>query len=151
MTQTDLNRYVTEYLNKKERVDAAYVVFRQEPTAANSNRHMTAVHDLDIYCNRVLAKLAAEVTNTTTPGKMEILANFDKYKTCKTCGKELLYSINESNYVATGDFLEHFQGICYSCLSNYCVQHDCLECTVAADPSVCSFKPVKAILQESEI
>jgi hypothetical protein len=80
-----------------------------------------------------------------TSSKPDILANFDRYKTCTQCGVQMLYLANKDNYVATSDFVEEFQGICYNCLVEHCTTHDCTGCSynprLYADS--CPFREVK--------
>jgi hypothetical protein len=136
-----------KYFQLKKKRDAAYTVFKKTPTVENASKHTIAAQAFTNFC---IETMAALVEDTGDPDKREeILANIEDYKTCKQCGSEVLYQVDNRGYIASSDFLEDFPGWCYTCLVEHCCAQDCSTCTLVADPSKCSFKEVKnSYLQE---
>lgn len=130
---------------KKEK-DAAYLVFKKHPSVENANIWSAASRAYDDFCIKTITDLITDEDSS----KEEVLANFDKYKTCKTCGTELLYLSGVNNYVAGVNFVEDFPGWCYDCLVEYCTSHKCEGCTVSSRPLNCSFAEVKKLKEKEQ-
>lgn len=126
----------------KKEMDAAYLVFKKNPTPSNALLWSTATRQYNEYCVKVMTSLIEQYV-TTSPDTEDIMENFEKYSTCKTCNAELLFPTLDDHYVASSDFIEAFPGWCYSCLLEHCTTHECDSCTVAKYPEHCSFKEVK--------
>lgn len=131
------------YFNLKNKVDAAYNVFRRKPTHANNVRYSEAAQAFKEFCLQTMAELVGDTEDAVN--KNTILENIDLYKTCKHCGSTLLYTAGTNDYLASSDFLENFPGWCHTCLVEHCLATNCESCTVASDPATCSFKVTKEI------
>ena len=136
---------ITKYLQLKKTSDAAFTIFRKDPSVENATRHIEASNILKAYCVNAFEALVSETPEEDPVSNDEILANIDTYKTCTHCGSELLYLTDEDSYIASSDFLPDFPGWCYPCLTAHCSTQDCEACTIAKDPSTCSFRGIKEI------
>jgi hypothetical protein len=126
----------------KKEADAAYLIFKKEPTVPNAKNWTVRTKVYKDFCTKVITDIL-NAQEETLDKQEEILANIETYKTCKQCNAELLYETPENTFVASSDFLEDFPGWCYTCLTEHCLTHDCETCTVVTDPTKCSFKDVK--------
>lgn len=131
----------------KKEADAAYLVFKKNPSVANANSWTMAVRAFNDYCVTMVKSMIEDDAADKTA---DILANPDKYKTCGQCGAEVLYLTSDKNYVASSDFIEDFPGWCYPCLVEHCTTHECEGCTVPEDYRTCSFKEAKNLLMQGE-
>lgn len=131
----------------KREADAAYTVFKKDPSLTNATTWTNTSRVFSDYCVKVVTDLIE--LQTDTPVKPDdILTNIDKYKTCSCCGSELLFPTGDS-YITSSDFVEDFPGWCYTCLVEHCTECDCEACAVVTDPTKCSFKEIKKLhLQE---
>lgn len=129
----------------KKEMDAAYIVFRTEPTVERAATWTAATTIFNDFCVSTIK----ELINDETDRREEILANVDKYKTCKQCGIELLHLVDKDNFVTNINFVEGFPGWCYNCLVDHCLATDCSECTLKAGAEYCSFHPVKELRSKS--
>lgn len=127
----------------KETSDAAYLVFKKNPSIANANSWVAAKQAFTDFC---ISTIEALIEDTAGDAADKILTNFDKYRACERCGAELLFPTTRDNYIASSDFLEDFPGWCYPCLVEHCSNQNCDTCTVPADNQNCSFKEVKNLL-----
>jgi hypothetical protein len=134
---------ITKYLYLKKRSDAAFTVFRKNPSVENATKHIEASNILKAYCLEAFEFLVAETPEDESVLNAEILANLDTFKTCTHCGSDLLYLTDEDSYIASSDFLPEFPGWCYNCLTEHCSEQACETCTVVTDPTTCSFKGIK--------
>ena len=135
-----IESYILEEAKKlKEAADSTYLLFKKNPTIENSQRWTNASRSYKDFCTTVFDNL---ITESSDPGP-DIVENFGQYKTCNTCGAELLFPTSESTYVASSDFVEDFPGWCYTCLAEHCTKTDCSKCTVSKDHNNCSFFEVK--------
>lgn len=126
----------------KNKMDAAYTVFKKNPTIENSTTWTNTVRIFNSYCVKAITDLIEDKPSN----KEDIIKNFDKYSKCKCCNTELLYIADKDrdNYVASLEFMENFPGWCYSCLVEHCLKTDCNNCTIANPSNVnCSFLEIK--------
>ena len=128
----------------KKASEAAYAVFKKNPSVTNSSAWSLAARAYNDYCIKLIDELIKDETVDKTA---EILEHFDDYKSCKTCGSELLYPVNDS-YIASSDFLEAFPGWCHSCLVEHCCGTECETCTVSTDYANCAFKEIRDIYKK---
>lgn len=133
---------LTKYFRLKNERDISYKIFKRKPSVENATKHTTAVQNFTKFCVENMAALAEDREDDK---KTEILANLDTYKTCKTCGADLLYIIDEQNYIERNDFVEGFPGWCFGCLAKHCKETSCDTCDLIKDPAVCGFKELKNI------
>lgn len=133
--------------NLKKTMDAAYLVFKKRPTLDNATTWSTATRAYNDFCIKTITDL---LSKEDSDKKAEILANIDKYKECKNCGKELVYVVGTDNIVTSIDFAEDFPGWCYECLVDYCTSHNCEGCTVSTRPLTCSFAEIKKLHEQSK-
>ena len=146
-----LNDTITnEYFKLKNTMNAAYTIFKKNPSVVNAAKHTEATNEFNTFCTQTLAVLVGDVPAEGSDKTSEILANFNDYKTCKQCSSELLFSVSNNHYIASGDFLEDFPGWCYTCLVKHCQSTDCETCTVSKDPNTCSFKGIKEAYTNTE-
>lgn len=124
----------------KKAMDAAYTVFRKEPTAETCRKWTNASLAFSNFSTDTIKGLIEEDPEVS---KAEILSNVDEYRTCKQCGKTLLYTTEKDNFVTTGSFLKDFQGWCFDCLVEHCMAQDCESCVVSKNSSSCSFSEIK--------
>jgi hypothetical protein len=144
-----LNTETKNTYNKlKRQMNAAYSIFKKEPSLSSATRYTDAANTFKAFCVDTMASLVEDPSEDPSALKSDIAANIDKYKTCRQCGRELLYPIDTVGYIASSDFLEEFPGWCQSCLVEHCCSHDCELCTVTNDPSTCSFKETKQFYLE---
>lgn len=136
-----------KYKQLKEKMDAAYTVFRKDPTVTNASRHTTAAQAFTNFCVDTMAELAGSGNEDQNRDDL-ILSNIDNYKTCKKCGSELLYLVSEDRFIGSSEFVPEFPGWCHTCLIEHCLRTECTECTVAATPASCSYKEIKNIYKE---
>lgn len=141
----DSNTLVTAK-DLKATSDAAYLVFKKNPSVANANGWATANRAFTDFCINTIEALIEEDADKTA----DILANPDKYKKCSQCNSEILYLTSNDNYVASSDFIEDFPGWCYPCLVKHCTTHECESCEVPEDYRTCSFKEAKNLLMQGE-
>ena len=132
---------IEEATRLKKVMDATYIVFRKEPTVEHANAWTAATVAFNDYCASSIKSLIEEDANRHE----EILANIDSYKVCSQCGAEVLYQIDDKNYVTNINFVDYFPGWCYDCLLKHCLATDCESCTVSATPDNCPFSEVKKI------
>lgn len=136
------------YKDLKSKMDAAYTVFKKDPSYQNVSRHNAAVQAFTTFCVNAMAELVGE---EPADNRNQILENIEDYRTCKKCESEILFQTDEKHYIASSDFVPEFPGWCYTCLVEHCLKTNCEECKVASDPAACSFKDVKTFYQESDI
>lgn len=131
----------------KKKMDAAYIVFKKNPTIENSTTWTAATRVFNNYCVSVISGLIEDETS----GKHEdILNNPAKYQYCKKCNAEILRLVDANNYIASIDFVEDFPGWCYNCLVEYCTTHDCAACDITSSYASCPFAEIKNLhLQEN--
>ena len=141
---------IDNYFKYKNKMNAAYTVFKKNPSIVNAAKHTEATNEFNTFCTQTLAVLVGDVSPEGSDKKLEILANFDDYKTCKQCNHELLFSVSNNHYIASGDFLEDFPGWCYTCLVEHCQSTDCETCAVSKDTNACSFKGIKEAYTNTE-
>ena len=139
-------RLVNKAQQLKKTMDAAYVVFRQNPTTKNANYWTAATREFNDYCVDTFKDLIKE---TESSEHENILANLEKYRTCQQCGAEVLYVVGTDQYVTNVNFVEGFPGWCYDCLIKYCTTHDCESCTVSSRHLNCPFSEVKRIYTQN--
>lgn len=132
----------------KREADAAYLVFKKNPTIDNATRWTATNRTYTNFCVSTVTELVDERIDSITQAE-DIAANFDKYSKCKTCGAELLYKTSDTKYVASSDFIEDFPGWCYPCLVEHCANTQCEDCTVNTKP-VCPFAEVKKLTAEGD-
>jgi hypothetical protein len=129
----------------KKKMDAAYKVLKKAPTADSVTTYTLAVRAYNDFCTKTITDLLdAEAVDKTA----EVLANLEKYKTCKHCDEDLIFLTTDTNYIASSEFLEDFPGWCFTCLLEHCLAHDCEGCTVSTRPSNCSFLEIKKLHQQ---
>lgn len=138
------NATIDTAIQLKKELDAAYTVFKKKPTKANTSNWAITNQAFTDFCVKTVSDLIAEQTGGQTDKHEEILANLDKYKTCRTCGVQVLYPVTDTQYLTSDEFLQDFPGMCYSCLVKHCVSTECEECAVSAQPN-CSFYEVKKL------
>lgn len=133
------------YKALKSKMTAAYAVFKRSPTHQNIARHSTASQAFTNFCIEAMAELADDKAVDNTD---KILQNIEDYKTCKTCGSELLYLTDLKNYIASSEFVPEFPGWCHTCLIEHCLKTPCESCKLVSDPTTCAYKDVKKFYQE---
>lgn len=136
---------LTTYKDLKRKKDAAYKVFKQDPTVINASKHAAATQAFTNFCISSMAELAGDVE---TENKDHILEHIEDYKTCKICGSEILYQVDEGHYIGSSDFVPEFPGWCYVCLVEHCLETNCESCNLVTDNAACPYKEVKKIYQE---
>lgn len=141
---------ITKYFQLKSMSDTAFTIFRKDPSTINAAKYTTASNELKTFCVEAFASILDSSKPESSVSKEEILSNIDQYKTCKQCGDNILYQIDDENYIASSDFLPEFPGWCYICLTEHCSKQDCRSCTVAKDPATCSFRGIKEIQNSEE-
>jgi hypothetical protein len=134
---------LSSYIELKKQVDAAYAVLKKTPSSENVTRYSNLQLKLQELCVQIVEEEVSKVVTEKDTHK-EILENIEEYKTCKECGSEILYQINEGNFIASSDFVEDFPGWCYNCLLQHCIATNCEACTVTTS-SKCSFKEIKKL------
>ena len=132
---------LTRAKNLKKIANAAYTVFKKDPSTVNASGWTLANRNYTDFCVKTFNELIGEDDDLTS----EILSNIEKYKTCKSCGSELLFLTSRDSYIASSDFVEAFPGWCYSCLVEYCTTHSCEGCKVTTRPFNCPFSEIKNI------
>ena len=133
---------INTYFTLKNKLDAAYLVFRRQPSLESAAKHTNAMQEFRSYCINTMADLVGDKSDTSAENN-KILENFEDYEVCKQCRTKVVFRTAEDQFIKSKDFLADFPGWCYNCLVEHCYQTDCQACTVAADPSKCSFKEVK--------
>lgn len=133
----------------KREADAAYTVFKKDPSLGNATTWTNASRVFSDYCVKVITDLIRLQTNTNVKPN-DILENIEEYKTCRICGAELLFPTYNDSYIASSDFVEAFPGICYNCLVSHCVETDCAACDLVDNPAKCSFVEVKKLHMQEE-
>lgn len=131
------------YKDLKKKRDAAYLVFKKEPSMINATKHAGAVQAFTSFCIETMEVLAGE--EDTGNKEEEILANIDAYKTCKTCGANILYQVDAGHFIGSSEFVEDFPGWCHSCLIDHCCKVECQYCALTKDYENCSYKEIKNI------
>jgi hypothetical protein len=144
---TDL---INSYYELKNKMDAAYKVFRKDPSITNATKHTEASNNYKAFCVDTLASLVGDVPKDKEALEEEIIANIDEYKTCKQCGRNLLYPVSPGSYIASSDFVEEFPGWCHDCLIEHCINCDCSECTLTETPATCAYLATKKFYQTEE-
>ena len=125
----------------KKEMDAAYIVFRKDPTVERAALWTTATTLFNDFCVKTINSLIEDDTDK----RAEILANIDEYKICKQCGAEVLYLIDDKNFVTNINFVEDFPGWCFDCLVKHCTKTECKDCTVSKNTANCPFAEVKRL------
>lgn len=145
-----LDSLILDNYNKlKNEMAAAYSVFRRNPSVTNASAYTTATQAYTTFCVETMKALAGDVDE---PDKQsEILANIEKYRTCKECGSEILYKVDDKHILESSDFEPNFPGWCHTCLVEHCVATDCSACTIVADHTNCSFKETKNFYMNQEV
>ena len=128
----------------KKEMESAYTIFKRQPDIDNANSWTTAVKTYNDFCVDFVTNLI-EDEELSASKKAEVLANIEKYKTCKQCNTDMLYLSGTDNYVASSDFVMDFPGWCFSCLVEYCTTHECVGCTVTTRPTNCPFSEIKKL------
>ncbi len=131
----------------KKKMDAAYTVFKKNPTIENSTTWTAATRTFNNYCVSVINGL---IEDETSNKHEDILNNPEKYQYCKTCNAEILRLVDANNYIASIDFVEDFPGWCYNCLVKYCTAHDCEGCAITPRPFNCPFADIKNLHMQGE-
>lgn len=139
---------ISAYKTFKDKMDAAYAVFKNDPSVSNAATHGSAVQAFTNFCVNKMAELV-NLPDTGVSNDV-ILENIEDYKTCKHCKAELLYATEEHKFIASSDFIAEFPGWCYPCLIEHCVNCDCSTCDIVPDPTKCSFLNVKELELKSE-
>jgi hypothetical protein len=139
----DSNTLVTAK-DLKAASDAAYLVFKKNPSVANAGGWATANRAFTDFCVKTIEALIDENTS------VDVTLDIEKYRTCKQCGSELLFFTDANKYIASSDFLEDFPGWCYTCLAKHCSKCACEVCNIPEDHTVCSFASVKKLLSTDE-
>lgn len=139
---------LSSYIELKKQVDAAYAVLKKTPSSENVTRYSNLQLKLQELCVQIVEEEVSKVVTEKDTHK-EILENIEEYKTCKECGSEILYQIDEGNFIASSDFVEDFPGWCYDCLLTHCTETDCTTCNLK-DPVTCTFKRIKEFSVNSE-
>ena len=137
-----------KYNSLKQKKDAAYLVFKKEPSVINATRHSVATQAFTSFCLETMESLAG--TSDDDNNKDAILADIEKYRTCKQCNREILYSVLDDRYVESSDFVPDFPGWCHNCLVDYCCEHTCEACQLTDDYQNCSYKEIKNIYTSTE-
>lgn len=137
-----------KYNQLKQKKDAAYTVFKKNPTVINSSRYTTAAQLFTAFCVETMGVLAGE--SPSDDKQEEILANIADYRLCKHCNAELLYQVDDKHFIESSKFVKDFPGWCYSCLVDYCCEHQCEYCGLTEDPENCSYKEIKNIYLTSD-
>lgn len=136
------------YLQLKASMDAAYTLLKKEPSVINATRHTAAVQAFNTFCIKTMKTLVGS-SEEGSDKRQEILANIEEYKTCNTCGSQILYPVDASHYIESSDFVPDFPGWCHTCLVEHCCDTDCRICRVTAgDPAECPFKEIKKLYLE---
>lgn len=133
---------LAEYFKLKNERDISYKIFKRKPSAENASKHTIAVQNFTNFCVENMAALADDNESNR---KEEILSKLADYKSCKTCGADLLYIIDEQNYIERNDFVAAFPGLCFDCLTKHCSSTSCEACDLVEDSAVCGFKELKNI------
>lgn len=136
---------LTKAKNLKKVADAAYALFKRNPTVENAGRWTNASRTYSDFCVSTFNTL---LVADDTSKKAEILANLEKYETCKQCGTKLIHlaSTAHNSFVADSNFVEDFPGWCYNCLLSHCMVCGCSDCTIAqVQDGACSFSEVKRL------
>ena len=143
----------------KKKMDAAYLVFKKQPTIEASAQWTSATRAYNDYCVNVVDSLVEDRINETTYHE-DILTNFERYRKCSCCDAPLLFPVKTSvgegdievveDFVASSDFVDGFPGYCYPCLVEYCTTHECATCEVNSIPATCIFKEVKNLQLQEE-
>ena len=144
LTQEILDRY--KELKRKK--DAAYLVFKKEPTMINATKHAGATQAFTSFCIETMEALAGEEDNNNE--QEDILANIEKYKTCKQCEREVLYQVDAGHFIRSSEFVEDFPGWCHSCLIDHCREVECQYCSLIEDYENCPYKEIKNIYMSTE-
>lgn len=128
----------------KKEMDAAYKVLKKTPNTENTHLWTTAMRAYHDFCIKTITDIV-DVANAESAKKEEVLSKIEEYKTCKQCGKTLIYLHDKENYVASLDLVEYFPGWCMDCLLAHCEKTDCKKCTVSPDHEKCTFYEVKKL------
>lgn len=120
-----------KYRQLKKKMEAAYRVFKQEPSITNASRHSSTVQAFNTFCIETMAALAED--QGTEDNQEYILEHFDDYKTCKQCGAELLYLVDTDYFINSSLFVPDFPGWCYSCLKQHCIDTNCSRCQLVSE------------------
>ena len=144
---------LSEYINLKNKMDAAYTVFKKEPSVINATRHTTAAQAFTSFCVDTMATLTG-VTDEAPDKQAEILANFDQYKECACCGEQLLYRVDDKHFIQNVTFVPEFKGWCHTCLVAHCCNiDDCSACPLPAelgfDYAECPYKEVRKLYRNN--
>jgi hypothetical protein len=139
-------KVVREYFQMKDKLNAAYTLFKVEPTVSNVAQYTAAVQTFNTYCKETLARLMGDVPADSSAKKQEILDNIEDYQNCTQCGKEVLFLVDPEHYITNIDFMEDFPGWCFGCLRDHCRTTNCEACDLRSDSTKCSFKTTKELI-----
>lgn len=142
---------LNNYLRLKKEMDAAYLVFKKEPSISNATKHTAATQAFTAFCVNTMAELTG-VTDEAPDKQAEILANFDQYKTCSKCNTDLLFKVNDQHFIESIEFVPEFKGWCHTCLVAHCCNIECADCKIAEaqnyDIADCPYKEVKKLYDQ---
>jgi hypothetical protein len=132
----------------KKIADASYKVFKTKPTIENASTWTNANRTFNDFCVTIIKDLLDE---DKTNKKEEILANIEEYKTCNTCGAEVLHQLDDTSYITNINFLDDFPGWCFDCLLTHCTSTDCDSCEINPNTlaNTCPFSEVKRLYLEA--
>ena len=133
---------LSTYTLLKNKMDAAYRLLKKDPSIISANRHTAAAQAFNSFCVDTV-KAMAEGNQSDSDKQQEILNNIDNYKTCKQCGSEVLYEVDDGHFIESSDFEPNFPGWCHTCLVEHCCSTNCLGCDLVSDHTTCSFKEMK--------
>lgn len=143
----DYEIIVDEFKRLKNEKEAAYRVFKHNPSIANASGYTKATQAYTDFCVRTVETL---VYLPEDDKHDEIIEHFDEYKTCKQCEAKVLYKIDADHYIESSDFLKDFPGWCYNCLVDHCTETECEACIVTSDPANCSFKETRELYLQNK-
>lgn len=135
---------INNYNELKNKMDAAYIVFKKTPSAVNATKHITATQAFNNFCVETMTTLAG-ASEDSFDKDAEILANIDQYKTCKKCKAEILHQVDKKHFIGSSNFVPDFPGWCHECLVEHCVSCDCSECIITPDKDKCSYAEIKKL------
>lgn len=138
-----------KYNQLKQKKDAAYIVFKKEPSMVNATRHSVATQAFTTFCIDAMTALA-EADSTPGTTEEEILADFEIYKDCDKCGLTLLHLVDDQHFIAHSSFVKDFPGWCHTCLVEHCCTTPCESCLLVRDTESCPYKEIKKIYMEAK-
>ena len=153
------------YVQLKNKMDAAYLVLKKDPSVTNATIHTLAAQAFTTFCVDTMKDLTG-VHQESSNKQAEILADLNAnsteegttsaYLTCAedSCGTQLVFPVgdpgNYTGFIESIDFVPDFPGWCHKCLVDHCSNTDCADCTICPTPSVstCPYHEVKKIYTE---